>query len=217
MKNMNIRVLRSSSVCWWFSQFFQTNRAQRRATALIETNALNRQEGNQSKQLRRFAQIWDDRVRRGKSFISNAVSTAYKRLTCAVKSIADVSWIALTPVAAGRVTDTHVRCYLSTVGILMTYARCARGTLSRICIIICKYWQISTSEYNFSSFIHNVIYIVLHNQWRPSIAVFLGGGPSSSAEEYPWPDCHNLTVNASDVVEKSNNSIISQKQLHKCI
>jgi len=44
----------------------------------------------------------------------------------------------LTPVAAGRVTGTHVRCYLSTIGMLMTYARCARSTLSWIRISICK-------------------------------------------------------------------------------
>jgi len=59
-------------------------------------------------------------------------------LTCAGESIAGVSWIALTPVAAGRITGTHVICQLSTGGVRMTVARCRRCALPRICIWICS-------------------------------------------------------------------------------
>ena len=59
---------------------------------------------------------------------------------CAVQSIPGVSLITFTPVAAGRITGTHVSCNLSTGSMLMADARCSRCsrcTLPRICISIC--------------------------------------------------------------------------------
>ena len=51
-------------------------------------------------------------------------------------------------------------------------------------------------------------------QLHRSIAKF--GGPSTSAEEYPGPDCvYSLRVQASDLGEKGNYNIISQYHMHK--
>jgi len=75
----------------------------------------------------------------GPLYLSYLLSNSQLLLTSTGKTISDVSWITFTPVAAGRVTGTHVRCYLSTGGVCMTNTRCTRCTLPRICIFICTH------------------------------------------------------------------------------